>query len=124
MSLITIYKGDRSIFVDNSPNGLEIMKKAGWTEKAPQGWGDRDVVVEDTIDSLRTENVELVELAQACTAANVDLVKDNKKLSKQVKYLTAKVKELGRSGKGKAAKQTKRKEVPVEQEEEKKGESD
>ena len=114
MSLITIYKGDRSTFVDNSPNGLEIMKKAGWTEKAPQSWEDRDVVVEDTIDSLRTENVELIELSQACTAANVDLVKDNKKLSKQVKHLTAKVKELGRNGKGK----------PVEQEEEKQGESD
>ena len=59
MSLITIYKGDRSIFVDNSPNGLEIMKKAGWTEKAPQGWEDRDVVVEDTIDSLRKQVADL-----------------------------------------------------------------
>ena len=59
MSLITIYKGDRSIFVDNSPNGLEIMKKAGWTEKAPQGWEDRDVVAEDTIDSLRKQVADL-----------------------------------------------------------------
>ena len=35
MSLITIYKGDRSISVDNSPNGLEIMKKGGWTDVQP-----------------------------------------------------------------------------------------
>ena len=35
MSLITIYKNGRSVSVDNSPNGLEIMKKAGWTDVQP-----------------------------------------------------------------------------------------
>ena len=126
MNQITVYKDGRSMVINDADGALEAIRTSGWTDRVPKGWEEHDVVVEDTIDSLRTENVELVELTQACTAANVDLVKDNKKLSKQVKHLAAEVKELRRSseGKGKPAKQTKEKEAPVEQEEEKKGESD
>ena len=70
MEQIRMFKDEQSMLV-NDNGGVEVLEKSGWTQKAPDGWVDPEILAEqaaENIKNLGKENANLKATVEVMSA--------------------------------------------------------